>query len=84
MCNVTPSALHVDETKGTLMFASRAKSVTNNATVNEIMTDEALLKRQKREIEELRKKLAASGVVYDEEEVNGSYCSSYFSSYCPS
>eukprot|EP00976_Prorocentrum_cordatum_P028411 576185-Prorocentrum_minimum.AAC.1 len=34
------------------------------------MTDEALLKRQKREIEELRKKLEASGVAYDEEEVN--------------
>jgi hypothetical protein len=49
----------VDETRGTLQFASRAKAVTNNATVNEILTDEALLKRQKREIEQLRARLAA-------------------------
>ena len=67
---MTPSALHVDETKSTLNFASRAKSVTNNATVNEIMTDEALLKRQKKEIKELLKQLEASGVTYGEEEVN--------------
>jgi centromeric protein E len=59
ICNVTSSALHVDETRGTLQFASRAKAVTNNATVNEILTDEALLKRQKREIEQLRARLAA-------------------------
>jgi hypothetical protein len=40
--------------------------VTNNATVNEILTDEALLKRQKREIEQLRARLQAGGGVVDE------------------
>lgn len=57
ICNITPAQIHVDETKGTLFFASRANRVTNCAQVNEIMTDAALLKRQKKEIEELRSKL---------------------------
>ncbi|OAE29967.1 hypothetical protein AXG93_669s1160 [Marchantia polymorpha subsp. ruderalis] len=60
VCNITPAMLHVDETRGTLQFASRANRVTNCAQVNEIMTDAALLKRQKKEIEELRKKLQES------------------------
>ncbi|GBG87463.1 hypothetical protein CBR_g45521 [Chara braunii] len=49
--------MHVEETKTTLQFASRAKKVTNCAQVNEVMTDAALLKRQAREIEDLRQKL---------------------------
>ncbi|CAM6124516.1 unnamed protein product [Calypogeia fissa] len=57
ICNVTPALVHVDETKGTLQFASRANRVTNCAQVNEILTDAALLKRQKKEIAELRQKL---------------------------
>ncbi|KAK6124852.1 hypothetical protein DH2020_041386 [Rehmannia glutinosa] len=49
--------IHADETKSSLQFASRALRVTNCAHVNEILTDAALLKRQKKEIEELRGKL---------------------------
>ncbi|KAL0453198.1 UNVERIFIED_CONTAM: Kinesin-like protein KIN-7O [Sesamum latifolium] len=49
--------IHADETKSSLQFASRALRVTNCAHVNEILTDAALLKRQKKEIEELRAKL---------------------------
>ncbi|KAH9297368.1 hypothetical protein KI387_029050 [Taxus chinensis] len=60
ICTVAPEEIHTDETRGTLQFASRAKRVTNCAKVNEVMTDAALLKRQKREIEELRKKLQGS------------------------
>jgi hypothetical protein len=52
--------IHIDETRGTLQFASRAKRVTNCAQVNETVTDAALLKRQKREIEELLQKLQGS------------------------
>ncbi|KAK3244409.1 hypothetical protein CYMTET_45974, partial [Cymbomonas tetramitiformis] len=70
ICNVTPSALHADETKGTLHFACRAKNVTNSATVNEILTDQALLRRQKKEIEELRQKLEGAGQIFDEETIN--------------
>ncbi|KAL4567432.1 hypothetical protein LXL04_023016 [Taraxacum kok-saghyz] len=49
--------IHADETKSSLQFASRALRVTNCVHVNEILTDAALLKRQKKEIEELRAKL---------------------------
>ncbi|KAH8968815.1 hypothetical protein BDL97_02G001200 [Sphagnum fallax] len=69
ICNVTPALVHADETKGTLYFASRANRVTNCAQVNEIMTDAALLKRQKKEIEELRAKLQESHSEHWEEEV---------------
>lgn len=76
---------HIEESRGTLLFASRAKRITNYAQVNEVvtfpllnfsadcfafihflilfclfcqvLTDAALLKRQKLEIEELRRKL---------------------------
>ncbi|XP_020591197.1 kinesin-like protein KIN-7L [Phalaenopsis equestris] len=57
ICTVAPEEVHTEETKGTLQFASRAKRITNCAQVNEILTDAALLKRQKQEIEELRRKL---------------------------
>ncbi|KAK8958989.1 Kinesin-like protein NACK1 [Platanthera guangdongensis] len=57
ICTVAPEEVHIEETKGTLQFASRAKRITNCAQVNEILTDTALLKRQKQEIEELRRKL---------------------------
>ncbi|CAM6061067.1 unnamed protein product [Sphagnum tenellum] len=69
ICNVTPALVHTDETKGTLYFASRANRVTNCAQVNEIMTDAALLKRQKKEIEELRTKLQESHSEHWEEEI---------------
>lgn len=57
ICTLAPEEIHIEETRGTLQFASRAKRVTNCAQVNEILTDAALLKRQKLEIEELRQKL---------------------------
>uniref|UniRef100_A0A0A9ER83 Kinesin-like protein n=1 Tax=Arundo donax TaxID=35708 RepID=A0A0A9ER83_ARUDO len=60
ICTAAPEEVHIEETRGTLQFASRAKCVSNCAQVNEILTDAALLKRQKLEIEELRKKLQGS------------------------
>ncbi|CAK9184035.1 unnamed protein product [Ilex paraguariensis] len=54
------TTIHADETKSSLQFASRALRVTNCVHVNEILTDAALLKRQKKEIEELRAKLQGS------------------------
>ncbi|RCV11702.1 hypothetical protein SETIT_2G207800v2 [Setaria italica] len=60
ICNITLAQVHADETKSSLQFASRALRVTNCACVNEILTDAALLKRQKKEIEELRAKLRNS------------------------
>lgn len=38
-----------------------AKRVVNNAVVNEVLSDAAVLHRQAKEIEELKKRLAGSG-----------------------
>ncbi|GAB4851741.1 hypothetical protein Ancab_031143 [Ancistrocladus abbreviatus] len=69
ICNITLAQIHVEETKSSLQFASRALHVTNCARVNEILTDAALLKRQKKEIEELRAKLQGSLSEHLEEEI---------------
>ncbi|CAJ2628863.1 unnamed protein product [Trifolium pratense] len=69
ICNITLAQIHTDETKSSLQFASRALRVTNCAKVNEIMTDAALLKRQKKEIEELRAKLTGSRSEHLETEI---------------
>ncbi|KAF2324238.1 hypothetical protein GH714_011009 [Hevea brasiliensis] len=69
ICTIAPEEVHIDETKGTLQFASRAKRITNCAQVNEILTDAALLKRQKLEIEELSKKLQGSRAEVLEQEI---------------
>ncbi|OAJ39167.1 hypothetical protein BDEG_23034 [Batrachochytrium dendrobatidis JEL423] len=57
ICTITPAQLHSDETHSTLRFASRAKTITNKPQVNELVSDETLLKRYKREIDQLKKQL---------------------------
>lgn len=57
ICTVTPASAFVDETHSTLKFASRAKTICNKPEVNEVISDEALLKRYKREINVLKKQL---------------------------
>ncbi|KAI9106950.1 hypothetical protein K1719_022478 [Acacia pycnantha] len=69
VCTIAPEEVHIEETKGTLQFASRAKRITNCVQVNEILTDAALLKRQKIEIEELRGKLQGSHAEVLEQEI---------------
>ncbi|KAL6272660.1 hypothetical protein ACE6H2_023352 [Prunus campanulata] len=69
ICNITLAQIHADETKSSLQFASRALRVTNCARVNEILTDAALLKRQKKEIEVLRAKLQESHSEHWAEEI---------------
>uniref|UniRef100_A0ACD5XRW6 Uncharacterized protein n=1 Tax=Avena sativa TaxID=4498 RepID=A0ACD5XRW6_AVESA len=69
ICNITLAQVHADETKSSLQFASRALRVTNCAEVNEILTDAALLKRQRKEIEELRAKLKNSRSEHWDEDV---------------
>jgi centromeric protein E len=49
------------ESHRTLRFACHAKRVVNNAVVNEVLTDATVLKRQAKEIEELKRRLAGSG-----------------------
>ncbi|XP_073304837.1 kinesin-like protein KIN-7N [Primulina huaijiensis] len=69
ICTVAPEQVHIEETKGTLQFASRAKRITNCVQVNEVLTDAALLKRQNLEIEELRRKLQGSHAEVLEQEI---------------
>lgn len=69
ICTIAPDEVHIDETRGTLQFASRAKRVTTCAQVNEVLTDAALLKRQQREIEDLRKKLKGFQSEISEQEI---------------
>ncbi len=40
-----------------LQFAMNAKKITNKAVINEVLSDEAMLKRCQKEISELRRKL---------------------------
>ena len=63
ICAITPAVEHCEESHSTLRFACRAKTVVNRATMNEVLTDAALLKKQAKEIEELRKQIGTgSGV----------------------
>ncbi|KAJ7327081.1 hypothetical protein JRQ81_016840 [Phrynocephalus forsythii] len=55
ICTVTPVSL--EETLSTLQFASTAKKMKNTPKVNEILDDEALLKRYRKEIEDLKRQL---------------------------
>ncbi|CAH1796064.1 unnamed protein product [Owenia fusiformis] len=68
ICNVTPAAL--DETKSTLRFASNAKKIKTAAKKNEVMNDQALLKRYKEEIEALKKHLEQDGITEIKSENN--------------
>ncbi|GAX77261.1 hypothetical protein CEUSTIGMA_g4707.t1 [Chlamydomonas eustigma] len=71
ICAMTPALCHVEESHSTLRFASRAKRVVNNAVVNEVLSDAAVLKRQAKEIEDLKKRLGMSGSEELNKEVHG-------------
>ncbi|XP_069097594.1 centromere-associated protein E isoform X2 [Pleurodeles waltl] len=55
ICTITPVSF--DETLSTLQFASTAKNMKNTPHVNEVLDDEALLKRYRKEILDLKKQL---------------------------
>ncbi|XP_078250754.1 centromere-associated protein E isoform X2 [Pogona vitticeps] len=55
ICTVTPVSL--EETLSTLQFASTAKKMKNTPKVNEVLDDDALLKRYRKEIEDLKRQL---------------------------
>ncbi|XP_033015458.1 centromere-associated protein E [Lacerta agilis] len=55
ICTVTPASL--EETLSTLQFASTAKNMKNSPIVNEVLTEDALLKRYRLEIEDLKRRL---------------------------
>ncbi|KAI9350200.1 P-loop containing nucleoside triphosphate hydrolase protein [Obelidium mucronatum] len=57
ICTVTPSSGFIDETISTLKFASRAKSIRNRPTVNEIIPDNVLIKQYEKQINLLKSQL---------------------------
>ncbi|XP_013397459.1 kinesin-like protein KIN-7L [Lingula anatina] len=59
ICTVTPAS--VEETHSTLKFASRAKNIKNKPQVNEVVSEAALLKRYKTELDNLKKKIEMMG-----------------------
>ncbi|XP_067992949.1 centromere-associated protein E isoform X2 [Melanerpes formicivorus] len=55
ICTITPVSF--DETLSTLQFASTAKRMKNTPKVNEVLNDDALLKRYRKEILDLKRQL---------------------------
>ncbi|KAM6120403.1 centromere-associated protein E [Pterocles gutturalis] len=55
ICTITPVSF--DETLSTLQFAHTAKRMKNTPKVNEVLDDDALLKRYRKEILDLKKQL---------------------------
>ena len=64
--NIGPACYNYDETLSTLRYANRAKSIKNNAKINEDPKD-ALMRQYQKEIEELRRQLEADGGGGEEE-----------------
>jgi hypothetical protein len=59
ICCATPSELYLEETRSTLLFASRAKLVKTRAQVNEVLDDRSLIKQ--RELVEKQQASAGPG-----------------------
>ncbi|KAJ3485246.1 hypothetical protein NLI96_g5073 [Meripilus lineatus] len=58
VCTINPSKDAIGETTSTLLFAQRIKKVQLHAQKREIVDTEALLERYRKEIEELKERLA--------------------------
>ena len=54
ICCATPSELYLEETRSTLLFASRAKLVKTNAQVNEVLDDRSMIRRLQKELAQAR------------------------------
>lgn len=59
--NVTPAAMSYSETLSTLRFGNKAKSVRNDARINQDMSEQGLLLAYERELKKLRDELARTG-----------------------
>ncbi len=58
IANIWPEARHLEETISTLKFAKRMKNVENKITINIKLDPEILLKKQEKEIRDLKLELA--------------------------
>ncbi|KAJ7975156.1 Kinesin-like protein [Quillaja saponaria] len=57
ICNMSPALSHVEQSRNTLFFATRAKEVTNNAQVNMVVSDKQLVKHLQKEVARLEAEL---------------------------
>ncbi|KAG2490441.1 hypothetical protein HYH03_011077 [Edaphochlamys debaryana] len=62
ICTINPEPGYLDESRNTVRFASRALRLSNNATPNEVLSNEALIKRYERTIGDLTDWLKQQGV----------------------
>ncbi|KAG2009468.1 kinesin [Coprinopsis cinerea AmutBmut pab1-1] len=58
ICTVNPDTSAITETMSTLLFAKRIKNVKLNAQKKELIDTDALIERYRKEIEDLKKRLA--------------------------
>ena len=57
VCTISPSLKHIDESHNTLKFATRAKRIKQEATVNEVIDENTLIQQYQEEIVNLKKRL---------------------------
>ncbi|KAI4344655.1 hypothetical protein L6164_011854 [Bauhinia variegata] len=57
ICTISPALSHVEQTRNTLTFATSAKEVKNNAQVNMVVSDKALVKDLQKEVARLEEEL---------------------------
>ncbi|XP_065860757.1 kinesin-like protein NACK1 [Euphorbia lathyris] len=57
ICTLSPALCHVEQSRNTLFFATRAKEVTNNAHVNMVVSDKQLVKHLQKEVARLEAEL---------------------------
>ncbi|KAJ6820049.1 kinesin-like protein KIN-7F isoform X2 [Iris pallida] len=57
ICTMSPARTHIEQSRNTLLFASCAKEVVNNAQVNVVTSDKALVKHLQRELVRLESEL---------------------------
>eukprot|EP01018_Ginkgo_biloba_P037049 Gb_39636 [translate_table: standard] len=57
ICTMSPAVSHVEQSRNTLSFATRAKEVTNSAQVNMVISDKQLVKQLQKEVARLEAEL---------------------------
>ncbi|XVF09549.1 hypothetical protein REPUB_Repub07fG0103800 [Reevesia pubescens] len=57
ICTLSPALSHFEQSRNTLLFATRAKEVTNNAQVNMVVSDKQLVKHLQKEVARLEAEL---------------------------
>ncbi|KAL2243004.1 kinesin-like protein NACK1 [Sesamum indicum] len=57
ICTLSPASSHVEQSRNTLFFATRAKEVTNTARVNMVVSDKQLVKHLQKEVARLEAEL---------------------------